>query len=238
MLFDRNYGFDGGALALYSESSLRLHNNVSIKFQENRAGTKGGAIYQMNDNDIVGPLCAIQERDTNSAQGNRVLTFKNNSAREGGLSIFSSSINLTECSNITMSMACAGDTDNSNIQFSFDSCRSKEIETLSQMFRNKGNKGIPYNQMCIVPGKATNLSSNSQIHVEYQADVESMDSEINPAYKTVSNNEIVLLGKPNSTGLLKLLFNEFVLSVQVKLEECPPGLTILKIRMLCGPITG
>ena len=61
--------------------------------------------------------------------------------------------------------------------------------------------------------------------MEYQAVVESMDSEIkvDPAYWTVSNNEIVLLGKPNSTGLLKLLFNEFVLSVEVKLEECPPG---------------
>ena len=51
MLFDRNYGFDGGALVLYSGSSLRLHNNVSIKFQDNRARTKGGAIYQMNMNE-------------------------------------------------------------------------------------------------------------------------------------------------------------------------------------------
>ena len=99
MLFDRNFGFHEGALALYSESSLRLHNNVSIKFQENSARTKGGAIYQMNDNDIVSHLCAIKDRatnTTNSSQGNRVLTFKNNSAREGGLSIFPSSINLTE----------------------------------------------------------------------------------------------------------------------------------------------
>ena len=219
--YDRNYGFDGVALALYSESSLRLHNNVSIKFQENRARSKGGAIYQMNDNDIVSPLCAIKDRATNSTQGKGVLTFKNNSAREGGLSIFSSSINLTECSNITMSMACAGDTDNSNIQFSFDTCRSREIETLSQVLRNKGNKGIPQNRFSFVPGKATNLFNNSQIpaiNVEYQAVVESIS-----AYKTVSNNEIVLLGKRNSTGLLKLLFNEFVMSVDVKLEECPPG---------------
>ena len=100
MLFDSNSGFDGGALALYSGSSLRLHNNVSIKFQENSARTKGGAIYQMNDNDIVSPLCAS---GTNSTQGNRVLTFKNNSASDGGLSIFSSSINLTEYSNIQFS---------------------------------------------------------------------------------------------------------------------------------------
>ena len=235
VLFDRNYGFDGGALALYSGSSLRLHNNVSIKFQENCARTKGGAIYQMNDNDIVSPLCAIKDRDTNSTQGNRVLTFKNNSAREGGLSIFSSSINLTECSNITMSMACAGDTDNSNIQFSFDSCRSREIETFSQVF---SNKGIPHDHMCFVPGKATNLFNNSQIpaiNVEYQAVVESMDSEIkvDPAYWTVSSNEIVLLGKPNSTGCLKLLFNEFVLSVEVKLKECPPGYNYIENTKAC-----
>ena len=238
VLFDRNYGFDGGALALYSGSSLRLHNNVSIKFQENRARSKGGAIYQMNDNDIVSPLCAIKDRATNSTQGNRVLTFKNNSAREGGLSIFSSSINLTECSNITMSMACAGDTDNSNIQFSFDTCRSREIETLSQVFRNKVNKEIPQNRSCFVPGKATNLFSNSQIpaiNVEYQAVVESMDFEIevDSAYKTVSNNEIVLLGKPNSTGHLKLLFNVFVMSVDVKLEECPPGYNYTENTKAC-----
>ena len=235
VLFDHNFGFDGGALALYSESSLRLHNNVSIKFQENSARTKGGAIYQMNDNDIVSPLCAIKDRatnTTNSSQGNRVLTFKNNSAREGRLSIFSSSINLKECSNITMSMACVGDTDNSNIQFSFDTCRSREIETFNQVF---SNKGIPRNQTCIVPGKATNLFSNSAINVEYQADVESMDFEIkvDSAYKTVSNNEIVLLGRPNSTGLLKLLFNEFVLFVEVKLEQCPPGYKYIEKSQAC-----
>ena len=232
MLFDSNFAFDGGALALYSESSLRLHNNVSIKFQENSASTKGGAIYQMNDNDIVSPLCAIQERDTNSTQGNRVLTFKNNSAREGGLSIFSSSINLTECSNITMSMACVGDTGKGNIQFSFDSCRNREIETFSQVF---SKKGIPHNRSCFVPGKATNLFSNSAINVEYQAVVESMDFEIevDSAYKTVSNNEIVLLGRPNSTGLLKLLFNGFVLFVEVKLEQCPPGYKYIEKSKAC-----
>ena len=124
-----------------------------------------------------------------------------------------------------MSMACAGDTDNSNIQFSFDTCRSREIETFSQVF---SNKGIPHDHTCFVPGKATNLFNNSQIpaiYVEYQAVIESMDFEIevDPAYWTVSNNEIVLLGKPYSIGLLKLLFNEFVLSVEIKLEECPPG---------------
>ena len=70
MLFDHNFSLDGGALALYSESSLRLHNNVSIKFQENSARTKGGAIYQMNmnDNDIVSPLCAIKDRATNTVE--------------------------------------------------------------------------------------------------------------------------------------------------------------------------
>ena len=131
-----------------------------------------------------------------------------------------------------MSMACAGDRDNSNIQFSFDTCRSREIETFSQVF---SNKGIPHDHMCFIPGKATNLFNNSQIpaiHVEYQAVVESMDFEIevDPAYWTVSNNEIVLLGKPNSIGLLKLLFNEFVLSVEIKLEECPPGYNYTEIQ--------
>ena len=99
-------------------------------------------------------------------------------------------------------------------------------------------KGIPHNRSCFVPGKATNLFNNRQIpaiNVEYQAVVESMDFEIkvDPAYKTVSNNEIVLLGRPNSTGFLKLLFNEFVMSVEVKLEDCPPGYNYTENTKAC-----
>ena len=76
LLFDHNFGFDGGALALYSESNLRLHNNVSIKFQENRARTKGGAIYQINDNDIV-PYCYYYKRVLILANiGDLVITAK------------------------------------------------------------------------------------------------------------------------------------------------------------------
>ena len=49
----------------------------------------------------------------------------------------------------------------------------------------------------------------------------------------MSNNEIVLLGKPNSTGHLKLLFNVFVMSVDVKLEECPPGYNYTENTKAC-----
>ena len=45
LIFVNNTGFEGGALAFYDDSSMRIHNNTEILFAGNCAQRVGGAIF-------------------------------------------------------------------------------------------------------------------------------------------------------------------------------------------------
>ncbi len=63
----------------------------------------------------------------------------------------------------------------------------------------------------IIPGKPTELfndrSSNHLINIDYKVVSYESDITVNPAYKSISNDEIVLHGRPGSRGLLRLFFS-------------------------------
>ncbi len=109
------------------------------------------------------------------------------------------------------------------VHFNFSKCDSKEIQTYAQMRKNSNTSEIKF----IIPGKLTELfndsSSNPLINIDYKVVSYESDITVNPAYKSISNDEIVLHGRPGSRGLLRLFFSELVLSVTVELCKCPPG---------------
>ena len=43
--FHKNYGYNGGAIAMYGHSTLKLHSSTTLRFRANYAFNHGGAIY-------------------------------------------------------------------------------------------------------------------------------------------------------------------------------------------------
>lgn len=94
--FDGNMGYRGGALALYSFSSIVIGPKSLLKFTNNHASSQGGGIYYstLDQRNLMKSAvsCFIRATTTttNSENPARVV-FNNNTARAGGKSIYSNS---------------------------------------------------------------------------------------------------------------------------------------------------
>lgn len=97
--FEDNYGFNGGALSLYDNSKLFIHEGSDLFFARNRALQRGGAIYGNTLGtgivdaclmQIIGPSLIFNPHDADLL--NLTLTFINNSAGETGNSFFGNPI--------------------------------------------------------------------------------------------------------------------------------------------------
>lgn len=100
ILFEKNTGYDGGAVSMYGFSLITLSKNLNLTFSRNHALNHGGAIvYRTIDqhNIISGKNCFFRHKNLN----NRSLTqttkivFDYNTADEAGSSIYSES--FTAC---------------------------------------------------------------------------------------------------------------------------------------------
>ena len=108
-LYFNNSGYQGGALAMFGSSSLRLNSNTDIRFINNSAFTAGGAIYHstLNQHDFISSrTCFIRNncsrnaaadkenncsRDASANKEKPVLFFRGNRAGDGnksGQSVF------------------------------------------------------------------------------------------------------------------------------------------------------
>ena len=217
--FQNNIGQDGGAIALYPKSTLKLSQNVSITFRENEA-IRGGAIFK-KDEDNSPFLCTIQDKNGTDKNISRHLYFLSNLASQGGKSIFSSSLNLRSCrTNILIRTSCQVNKSQSNtIHLNFNECRENELEPLGLL----NNSTI---QRSIVPGKPTKLFTSKNIPTLRQVDqvtIEPNDSEVVVSLLSIYSNEIILYGKPGNNATIKLYLKDMVLSVDVHLKVCPPG---------------
>ncbi len=88
VLFRRNLAINGPAINLKQSSRLFFMTHSSISFQENKASNLGGAIYAVVSKKY--DHCAFYFASTRPVDNN--ITFINNSAREGGDSIYASPI--------------------------------------------------------------------------------------------------------------------------------------------------
>ena len=94
--FDKNRGFDGGALLLHSSAVLVLYENVTVNFYENIAFNRGGAIFANYISPIIGiesQNCFIQyhDRSKRPSNWNVRFIFRSNSDTNGN-SIYASSL--------------------------------------------------------------------------------------------------------------------------------------------------
>ena len=102
LTFYNNKASHGAAIRLDSLSRLFIHDLTNATFINNSAFFYGGAIYSHMDRNIpnTNPLCAIQVVSQNISQLNARLTFKNNSAKYAGNSIYVSP--LYECQQLLL----------------------------------------------------------------------------------------------------------------------------------------
>ncbi len=222
--FENNNGFNGAGLSMKAESHLLLEGNINLTFCRNTAQSKGGAIYQKGD-ETDSPILFLPKSNIEDNKTHKLIIFHNNNASEGGDSIFSTSMNLTNCNDsiahkIPYFPVSLQKEESINLRFL--KCNSKEIQTYAQMIKGRNTSKTKY----IIPGKPTKLfndSSNSLISIDYKVVSDESNIKVDSAYKTISNDEIVLHGDPGSSGPLRLFFSELVLSVTVELRDCPPG---------------
>ena len=90
LTFYNNKASHGAAIRLDSLSHLYIHELTNATFINNSAFFYGGAIYSHMDRNTpnTNPLCAIQVVSQNISQLNARLTFKQNSAKYAGNSIY------------------------------------------------------------------------------------------------------------------------------------------------------
>ncbi len=107
MTFLENAAYRGGAVALFGDSYMDIHNNTDILFQGNTASQTGGAIFVLGVNSLftvfgdAGVSCFYQVPEFNpSIFLNVHMRFVNNSADNGGDAIYGAL--LDKCTLLTV----------------------------------------------------------------------------------------------------------------------------------------
>ena len=107
ILFSDNTAYEGGALAFYGQSYVYISNNTNVTFLNNTAENVGGAIFVRNPLPYVTHSCFLQFLAINTSpqcsgcncalpQSN--INFINNTAKEGGNTIYGASAYAHGCS--------------------------------------------------------------------------------------------------------------------------------------------
>ena len=95
--FERNYGVEGGGIALLGDAVMVIGENAKLMFKNNQADRLGGAIYAVNlgDHELVASRnCFIRYYDTmkHPSKWNASFSFENNRAGLYGQSIYTTSL--------------------------------------------------------------------------------------------------------------------------------------------------
>ena len=233
VLFESNFGYQGGAINLRGLSSIHINDNVTIDFHNNSAWNSGGAIYHaslVDPSRLTEASCFIQyagQHNKRVADRHATLHFVNNTIINHGMrhgqSIFLSSIISCKGENITIEKAL-----NSTATFIFeDAIKKGTIETYPSIFTTT-HENFPKH---IIPGKETELgiSATSDLSPRYRIETSPgvvSNITINPTYTIITNNVVKMQGQPKSKGRVILNFleeDDLVLTFEVILDECPPG---------------
>lgn len=248
--FLQNFGTNGGAVSLISNSILFVHDNTALRFIENRASSKGGAIFShsVHENSfLLSPsTCSIQYKGTASMESRNVsfsfdrnvATLDSRSDANNGNSIYLTSLhacvffctpNTPAELTVVNLFSCIG-------EHYFNSCQNcdKDIEVTTQghHFNAIVDNHIS-TTLYAIPGKVLKLpvmvldDLNNAVDSVYRAQIiNSMEIAIDPAYDYISNGKIKLYGPPQENGTLLIELaglHEISLTVNLMLLQCSPG---------------
>ena len=254
VLFLNNTGRNGGAIALYSSSYIKVHGKTSFEFIENTAVNLGGAIYT----DYIGSHlqktslnCFIQYFDItkNPSNWSTLFQFTNNTANKKPNSIYATSINgcllgraygiLNK--NLINEVFCwnnATDIWIYNSSVTYEAC-SDQILTDATFL----NRTILQN-ITVVPGRqqqmgivaideqGKDVTSNLVLHA-YGSHGTSVDER----YNYISTDDIILL-KTSTLDNVTITFdttsqNTLRTKIAVHFQDCPPGLELMEGKCNC-----
>ena len=227
--FISNIGFNGGGLQLNEESSLLIGRNTFMLFDGNLVSGRGGAIYYSTLDTFwkLPHSCFLQYiQGSNSS----IFIFSENKARNEINAVYSNALSqciiesngesdtsLIFCQNnwVYNSSSCRESIISEAVDFVFDSNKTNTLDLFS---------GTP----AVVPVTAidffgTNLTENIALSAETG---ENDDANVNPNFGIVSNNNIELAGKQNTSGSLHLQTRmpPFVeIDIPYHIQQCPPG---------------
>ena len=236
--FDKNYGNNGGAIALLGNTYLILHQNTTLWFTHNKAYSKGGAIYfvSSSERDFVSTQkCFIFYSDLNAEQENwnTSLYFQNNTDFLNK-SIYATTLLPCVWGNLPGSV----DINSTSLDFLF----SRTFH-----FANSSGPAFGDNSMTDVisitvndptpiklsPGRLHSFNitsldelSNTVTPVFFVHTLNPNESAVDTSTVYTYDNQIRLYGHPNSIVTLKLQTisgRPWSYTINVTLSECPPG---------------
>ena len=229
--FDRNYGINGGAIALYGFSSLQVQDDSLFKFTYNTASEVGGAIYYhpLDQQYFISNRarsCFIHYMGESSLKKRNVIfEFKGNRGVYGGDSIYA----------ITFS-PCINHTGNRSVFVGLKEIAKFDFEPYEDALATAGvyfnvNGSINGTVMLsTVPGKFLKVPLSIQDRLGNKA---YSVYRVTTSNKTIIANKMYsvrgtvrLYGKSNEKGDLTfttVLFRYVSFTFHITLLQCPPG---------------
>ena len=227
-MFYNNTSLDGGAIAMYSSSMIKIGNSSTFLFVKNKAHGRGGAIYSFFGGATRPAYHSCFITSKNFSPVNSSFVFRENIANANGNSIFSTTFQscalLCSVGNVSARpadiMQCIAnftfyDSENTTLSLS----TRPEKFTLEVKPPLKLMPGEEYQ----IPLSAYDEAQISLNHLTYSASVTSADVSIDRAFVQVSNNTVKLLGKNGSVAQLKLFTGDILVSLKITLKDCQPG---------------
>ena len=241
VVFEENTAKNGGAIILLDSSYLIMFGNITLNFIQNTAASKGGAIYAVTDGQrsfISSRFCFIFFYNVTVSpyewrKQNITIYFSNNFAKHGN-SIFTTSLLTCVWGELAkIQLAEIKQVYYWNGTFTYEGVAN--ISDLKQEISSEAThiKNLKNTSYTFPPGKlfyfdfvAENDRNEAVDTVYFVTTNDSSVAVVEDTLSYTSEGDTVLYGAPNSEIDLKIVtVNSLPLSisVNVKLDNCPPG---------------
>lgn len=233
--FIGNKAHEGGAVALYSFSVVYMSSNVNIKFINNTAKIRGGAIYAFSSDKnerYSSRSCFIQIVDRNSKKTshNVTITFEGNTAGTGGgNSIHTTSLN--PCSSVFMFRT----SESSPMDKPIKMIGLTKDDVTTSHYRFSPNK---FDLHQLIPGQFFMIpiiaydELDKPISVIYDTALDTTTQTYLDVASYVSNTTLRLKSQGNMDENQLLLSNGLTtLSINITVVQCPPGHVISRYNV-------
>ncbi len=228
--FDDNQGRNGGAIALYGSSFIRVHNGTQMNFIDNCAKLQGGAIFWkgLRGHDLISSRnCFIRYKniETSPEDWPVYFNFTGNIAAGQNNSIYATTFlpclwggSLDEVFHWSANWYYSS---NSSSEIMSDPANFSKSTYTMDMFPGQTKK-LPV----VTVDDLDNLATYRTVYTAYS--LNTSVAVVNDSSRYISDNEIELYGIPNTStqiGLYTLDPRVLYVTIDVVLNPCPPGFT-------------
>ena len=227
LIFDRNTGSLGGAIALLKGATM-LIRHVVIRFSNNHAEVKGGAIYI---SDIYWNSCPFVYQQYSHKNIKWNITFINNTAGDRSNSVFITSTFICEEFETSSQPFCWTDW-----HYGSNNC-SQEVQTAPH------NITVTSQPFSVFPGKSKQLPL--LLSDDYGKDVSNItvltlsmqNGSLYSPHFTFANGNVTIYGIEGEVQTLIISTAEpriMKKNIIIVFDRCPPGYTGLDNRCVCA----